>query len=106
MESLIQGDNKPIKIEFDEPLVNIEQFSAILSYESHEYKKWNESDIVISGNTISLPLTQKETMSIGARYSDLEIKFLANGDIEFFDIIRFQIISRKDKRIFATGGES
>lgn len=106
MESLIQGDNKPIKIEFDEPLVNVEQFSAILSYESHEYKKWTESDIVISGNSISLPLTQKETLSIGSRYADLEIKLLANNDIEFFDIVRFQIISRKDKRIFAVGDEA
>lgn len=105
MEVIIQGDNKPILIEFDEPVLNIEQFSAILSYESHEYKKWDENDIEINDTSISLPLSQAETLRITSRYADLEIKFLANDEIEFFDIIRFEIVSRRDKRVFQIGGE-
>lgn len=105
MEVIIQGDNKPILIEFDEPVLNIEQFSAILSYESHEYKKWDENDIEINNTSISLPLSQEETIGITSRYADLEIKFLANDAIEFFDVIRFEIVSRRDKRVFQIGGE-
>lgn len=30
MECLIQGDNKPIILEFDENIANIEQISAVL----------------------------------------------------------------------------
>ncbi len=105
MEVIIQGDNKPILIEFDESVENVEQFSAMLSYESHEFKKWDENDVKIEGTTISLPLTQEESRGITSRYADLEIKLVANGDIEFFDVIRFEILSRRDKRIFQIGGE-
>ena len=42
MECLIQGDNKPIVLEFDENMANIEQISAVLYGEKKEYKRWDE----------------------------------------------------------------
>ena len=104
METIIQGDNKPIVLEFDESIAGMEQFSAMLYSDSQIYRQWEISDITIDGNTISLPLTQKETLAIQSRYVDLEVKFLADGDIEFFDVIRLYVKQRRDGTVFELGG--
>ena len=105
METIIQGDNKPIVLEFDESLSNVEQFSAILYGSATVLKKWNLEDISISDNTMELPITQEETMKISSQLVSLEIKMVANGDIEFFETITLKVKSRRDRNIFeVTGG--
>lgn len=104
METIIQGDNKPIVLEFDESIAGMEQFSAMLYSDSQTYRHWEISDITIDGNTLSLPLTQKETLAIQSRYVSLEVKFLADGNIEFFDVIRLCVKDRRDRTVFELGG--
>ena len=105
METIIQGDNKPIVLEFDESLSNVEQFSAILYGSATVLKKWDLEDISISDNTMELPITQEETMKISSQLVSLEIKMVANGDIEFFETITLKVKSRRDRHIFeVTGG--
>ena len=105
MECLIQGDNKPIILEFDENIANIEQISAVLYGEKKEYKRWDEKSVVIENNKIQLPLSQEETMAIDSDYIKLEIKLVSNGMIEFFEIIQMCVRKRKDKTVFEFGGE-
>lgn len=40
--------------------------------------------MVVDGNEIRLPLTQKETINIKEILLELEIKLVSNGDIEYF----------------------
>lgn len=49
METLTRGDNKPIILEFDEALINVDQVSAILYRNDRIFKKWDESTAVIDG---------------------------------------------------------
>lgn len=100
METLIRGDNKPIILEFDEALINVDQVSAILYRDDRIFKKWDESTAVIDGQTISLPLTQEETMAIQCERVQLEIKLLLGSDIEFFDIVPLYVRQRHDDTIF------
>lgn len=105
METIIQGDNKPVVLEFDESLANVEQFSAILYGSTTVLKEWGLEDISISGNTMKLPLTQEETMKISSQTVALEIKMVANGDIEFFETITLKVKSRRDRHIFGVTGD-
>lgn len=105
MECLIQGDNKPIVLEFDENMANIEQISAVLYGEKKEYKRWDEKTAVIENDKIQLPLSQEETIAIDSDYIKLEIKLVSNGMIEFFEIIQMCVRKRKDKTVFEFGGE-
>ena len=100
METLIRGDNKPIILEFDEALINVDQVSAILYRDDRIFKKWDESTAVIDGQTISLSLTQEETMAIQCERVQLEIKLLSGSDIEFFDIVPLYVRQRRDDTIF------
>lgn len=50
MECLIQGDNKPIILEFDENIANIEQISAVLYGDQKEYKRWDEKSAVMEND--------------------------------------------------------
>ena len=100
METLIRGDNKPIILEFDEALINVDQVSAILYRDGRIFKKWDESTAVIDGQTISLPLTQEETMTIQCERVQLEIKLLSGSDIEFFDIGPLYLREEQDDTIF------
>ena len=105
LECLIQGDNKPIILEFDENIANIEQISAVLYGEKKEYKRWDEKSVVIENDKIQLPLSQEETIAIDSDYIKLEIKLVSNGTIEFFEIIQMCVRKRKDKTVFEFGGE-
>lgn len=104
MGLLIQGDNKPIILEMDEPVCNIEQFSAILYGKNKEYKRWDENSAEFNDTTISLPLTQEETLTLKEKSANLEIKFVADNNIEFFQIVTFYVIERKDSTVFEIGG--
>ena len=78
---------------------------AILYGSATVLKKWNLEDISISDNTMELPITQEETMKISSQLVSLEIKMVANGDIEFFETITLKVKSRRDRHIFeVTGG--
>ena len=103
MECLIQGDNKPIILEVDENIVNIEQISAVLYGDQKEYKRWDEKSAVMKNDEIQLPLSQ-ETIAIDSDYVKLEIKLVSNGIIEFFEIIPIRIRKRKDETVFELGG--
>ena len=105
MECLIQGDNKPIVLEFNENMANIEQISAVLYGEKKEYKRWDEKTALIENDKIQLPLSQEETIAIDSDYIKLEIKLVSNGTIEFFEIIQMCVRKRKDKTVFEFGGE-
>ncbi|MFR4581316.1 MAG: hypothetical protein ACLT76_18340 [Clostridium fessum] len=54
LECLIQGDNKPIILEFDENIANIEQISAVLYGDQKEYKRWDEKSAVMENDEIQL----------------------------------------------------
>ena len=100
MGILIRGDNKPIVLEFDESPSGIDQISAILYRNDKIFKKWDASTAVVDGQTISLPLTQEDTMAISCERVQLEIKFATGNTIEFFDIISFYVRQRRDDTIF------
>lgn len=100
METLIQGDNKPIILEMDEPVSNITQFSAVLYGNGGEFKRWNENSALFDNTTITLPLTQEDTLALKERYANLEIKFLTESGIEFLSVITFLIVARKDATVF------
>ena len=104
LECLIQGDNKPIILEFDVNIANIEQISAVLYGDQKEYKRWDEKSAVMENDEIQLPLSQEETIAIDSDYVKLEIKLVSNGTIEFFEIISICIRKRKDKTVFELGG--
>lgn len=104
MECLIQGDNKPIILEFDENIANIEQISAVLYGDQKEYKRWDKKSAVMKNDEIQLPLSQEETIAIDSDYVKLEIKLVSNGIIEFFEIIPIRIRKRKDETVFELGG--
>lgn len=104
LECLIQGDNKPIILEFDENIANIEQISAVLYGDQKEYKRWDEKSAMMENDEIQLPLSQKETIAIDSDYVKLEIKLVSNGIIEFFEIIPIRIRKRKDETVFELGG--
>ena len=104
LECLIQGDNKPIILEFDENIANIEQISAVLYGDQKEYKRWDEKSAVMENDEIQLPLSQEETIAIDSDYVKLEIKLVSNGIIEFFEIIPIRIRKRKDETVFELGG--
>lgn len=104
MECLIQGDNKPIILEFDENIANIEQISAVLYGDQKEYKRWDEKSAVMENDEIQLPLSQEETIAIDSDYVKLEIKLVSNGIIEFFEIIPIRIRKREDETVFELGG--
>ena len=104
MESLIQGDNKPIILEMDEPVCNIGQFSAVLYGKDEEYKRWNEKNAQLKDTIISLPLTQKDTLALKEKFVNLEVKFLADDSIEFFHVITLLVVARKDSTVFEIGG--
>ena len=69
---IIQGSNNPIVLEFDSPVENITDLSALLSPKgiyrcdgSNNYvKHWRLDDVQKSGRTILLPLTQNEPLHI------------------------------------------
>nr|DAI20864.1 MAG TPA: hypothetical protein [Bacteriophage sp.] len=54
---------------------------------------------------MKLPLTQEETMKISSQTVALEIKMVANGDIEFFETITLKVKSRRDRHIFGVTGD-
>ena len=104
MESIIMGDNKPIVLEMDEPVSNIDKFSAVIYGKNRDYKRWNEEDVELKDTTISLPLTQEETLAMKEKAVSLEVKFLTNDNIEFFQIITFYVVERRDSTVFEIGG--
>lgn len=105
MNVLIQGDNKPIVLEMDEPVANITQFSAILYWNDTKYKRWDMSNVLLSDTEIKLPLSQTDTLGIKDDYVELEVKLLDSSDIEFFEIIPFIVQKRIDSTIFQLEGE-
>ena len=104
MRTIIQGDNKPIVLTFDESVVNIKEFSAILCNGTNILKSWDYNTVIIDNDTISLPLTQEETMEFTPKYIELEVKLVSNEDIEFFNKVNFEVIPRCDKTVFKIGG--
>ena len=59
-----------------EALINVDQVSAILYRDGRFKKNGMSPTAVIDGQTISLPLTQEETMTIQCERVQLEIKLL------------------------------
>lgn len=100
METIIQGDNKPIVLEFDRPCTNIDQLSAILYGSNKVFRVWSLGDAAVSGNTLSLPFNQAESMELTGKFANLEVKIVENGKIEFFETIILYVKERQDKTMF------
>ena len=94
MRTIIQGDNKPIVLTFDESVVNIKEFSAILCNGTNILKSWDYNTVIIDNDTISLPLTQEETMEFTPKYIELEVKLVSNEDIELVATAKYTPIPR------------
>lgn len=100
METIIQGDNKPIVLEFDRPCTNIDQLSTVLYGSNTIFRAWALGDATISGNTLSLPFDQAESMKLTGKFANLEVKIVENGKIEFFETITLYVKARQDKTMF------
>lgn len=98
---IYQGSNDNIVLEFPESMKNIEDFSALLYYDSKIFKHWTLNDITINKSEIYLPITQEESVQFQKCKATLEVKFLKKGSdtVTFADKAEIDIVSRKDKTI-------
>lgn len=105
---IIQGSNNPIVLEFDSPVENITDLSALLSPKgiyrcdgSNNYvKHWRLDDVQKSGRTILLPLTQNETLLFNPGRYELEVKWVENDNVIFARVIMIQVEARTDRTQF------
>lgn len=82
MIEIIQGGNSPITLEFDAP-VDAVKFEASL-YGFKEFKHWSISEVTIDGATVTLPLTEAETLNFSSGKCALSVKLLDSDDAIIF----------------------
>lgn len=102
---IIQGQNNPIVVEFDEAIETDEIHARLTNQaDGKELKHWEDETVTVSGNRVTLPLTQEETIGFPAGSAVLEIKFMDNdGIVEFSEKMKIKIDARYDHHIL--GGE-
>ena len=94
---IIQGSNNPIILEFDSPIEGITDFSAVLSYKGQSIKQWRLGDVQIEDDSITMPLTQEETLVFPSDRLCLEVKWVDNDNICFAEKIIISVEKRFDK---------
>lgn len=90
---IIQGQNNPIVVEFDETIETNEIHAKLTSQaDGQQLKHWDDSEITIEAEHVILPLTQQETIGFPAGAAILEIKFMnEDGVVEFSEKMKVKI---------------
>lgn len=97
---IIQGTNCPIIFTFSESMENILDIEISLHSKTEEYKHWTLSDVTISGNTVTAPIKQSESIDFPVGPVLIEVKWMdANGKTNFSKEINNIIVERHDKTI-------
>lgn len=80
---IVQGENEPVVLEFQEDMTALQDFSALLfmKYSRKEQKRWSKDEIDINENVITLPLSQTETLAFDYGIAVLQIKWMINDEI-------------------------
>lgn len=95
---LIQGTNIPIQITFDSDVSTFKKIVATLWQQGKKIKKWEKSDMTVSGTVITLPLDEDETKRFKKGKASLEIKGLnALDQTVFWEEATVEIADRKDR---------
>ncbi len=102
---IIQGTNIPILIEFYDDLSDVAELLVTLwRRNGTELKRWTTEDMIIEGDTATLPITEEESAALPEGYNTMEIKGLDdNGNTIFWESAQVLIEGRRDKLIQLTG---
>lgn len=102
---IIQGSNYPLVVQFNEdiseiPKILITLWQDINATKSVLLKKWEKSDMRISGDTAVCPLSESVTRRLPLRTLVVEIKGLdENGNEIFYEQDEQGVYRRRDKDI-------
>lgn len=106
---IIQGSNLPIIIPFDEDISDIKDLSVSLFGENKRgdanmlLKHWDIDDIVIEEGSITVPLSESDTLGFIPGVAVLEAKWLSQDDnIYPLYTSRIRICGRQDKTLLTS----
>lgn len=101
---ILQGSNKPIVIELDMDVSEAKDISICLrgscGNKNHAMiQRWGLDDVQIIGNTITIPVTQRETLRYPEGEASILVKCTIDGKTEFFDEFPINIMRWCDNTI-------
>lgn len=97
---IIPGTNIPIVITFDSDVSTFRKIVATMWIQEKQVKMWELEDMIVSGDTITLPLDEDETKLFKKGKAKLEIKGLnATNQTVFWEEATITITDRRDKAI-------
>ena len=95
---LIQGTNIPIQITFDSSVESFKQIVATLWQSNKEIARWTKDDMIVSGDTVKLPLNEDKTRNFKRGKAFLDIKGLNFFDqIVFWEEAEIEVVARNDR---------
>ncbi len=101
---MIKGQNTPLTIVMSDN-VDASKLHALLYGMTGELVHWTEENAQIEGNTITLPITEEESLTFPPGRATLEVKLLdSEGIVQFLEVFQLEIENRHDTHRL-TGGE-
>lgn len=98
---LIQGSNRPIELEFDEPVAAVSALSVTIFDSTGKMAlKKNADGLLVDGNKIFVPVTQEQTANMPKGKAKILVKWKsADGYVDFADEALIDVVSREDKGV-------
>ena len=100
MIKLIRGGNAPIKMTFDIDMSSLSEIDAVLGM----YLHWTKDDMVVEGRTITIPVSQEESLRLPI-ISELIFKIKGldeDGAVRIFENIPVSVCPNINRNILGS----
>lgn len=96
---LYQGGNKPIQLEFDEPVADTLALSVTMFDASGKMVlRCDKSKLTIDGNKIYVPVSQEQTANMALGKAKIFVKWKSvDGYVDFADEAVVDVVQRDDR---------